>query len=145
MGVRFKTFFEPTNVDYQFWFWKHGHTFLFLTCSHLEPFLGPLALFLGLGSGSKSVLGPTYIDYQLWIWKYSHNFLFLISQFWGPYLPFLGPSGLLFGFFGAIFWDEIRLKNIFGTYVGSQILFWKYSTRKLKGLKWEIDRTDAIL
>ena len=41
----FKTFLEPTNVDYQ-----------------LFAFLGSSGLFLGLGSGPKTFLGHTYID-----------------------------------------------------------------------------------
>ena len=59
------TFLEPSNVDYQFWFWKYSPIFLILLRPNLGPFFalfGPLGLFLGLRSGSKTFLGPTYID-----------------------------------------------------------------------------------
>ena len=65
LGVRIKTFLEPNNVDYQFLFWKYSPIFLFSIRPNFGlfwNFLGPLGLFLGLGSGSKTFLGPAYID-----------------------------------------------------------------------------------
>ena len=65
VGVRFKTFLEPTYVVNQLWFWKYSPIFLLLLRPNLGPFLpflGLWGLFLGLRSGSKTFLGPTYID-----------------------------------------------------------------------------------
>ena len=52
LGLRLgsKTFWEPTNVDYQFLFWKCNSIFLFLIRPNLEPFLyvlGHSQLFWG--------------------------------------------------------------------------------------------------
>ena len=38
VGVRFKTFLEPTYVDNQLWFWKVSLIFSFLIWSNLGPF-----------------------------------------------------------------------------------------------------------
>ena len=46
------TLSEPTNIDYQFWFWKYSPIFLFLIRPNLGPFLlfqGFFGLFLGWG------------------------------------------------------------------------------------------------
>ena len=64
-GSGWKTFFEPTYVDNQLWFWNCSPIFMFLIWPNLGPFihfLGLSGLFLGLGSSSKTFLGPTYID-----------------------------------------------------------------------------------
>ena len=58
---------------------------------------GPLGLFLGLRSGSKTFLEPTYIVTQLWLWKYTPIFLLLLQPNLGPFLPFLGLLGLFLG------------------------------------------------
>ena len=39
LGSGSKIFLGPTNVDYQFWFWKYNPISLYLIWSHLEPFL----------------------------------------------------------------------------------------------------------
>ena len=95
------------SVDYQIWFWKYSPIFLFLIWPHLGPlalfwaircyFFGPLRLFLGLGSDSKTILEPTYVVNQLWFWKYSLIFLLLLRPNLGPFLPFLGLWGLFLG------------------------------------------------
>ena len=54
------TFLEPSNVDYQFWFWKYNPTFLFLTL----PYFGPFCIFLGLDHVKKTCLEPTNVDYK---------------------------------------------------------------------------------
>ena len=78
-GSGSKICLEPTNIHYQFLFWKCSPIFLFLNMQNLWPFLhflGPLGLFLGLGlgSGSKLFLEPTYVDNELWVWNYSPIF-----------------------------------------------------------------------
>ena len=49
---------------------------------------GPLGLFLGSRSGSKTILEPTNVDYQFLFWKYSPIFLFLLGQISGLFSPF---------------------------------------------------------
>ena len=59
------TFLEPTNVYYQFLFWKYSPIFFFLIRPKFWDFLhflGPLMLFLGLRSDSKTFLATAYID-----------------------------------------------------------------------------------
>ena len=54
------TFLEPTNVDYQFLFWKYSPIFLFSIWPNFGPFcnfLGPSGLFLGLGFRLKNFFG----------------------------------------------------------------------------------------
>ena len=52
--VQFKSRSQIRSQPYLFiLIWPHFGPFL--------PFLGPLRLFLGLGSGPKTFLGPTYI------------------------------------------------------------------------------------
>ena len=68
----------------------------FLICI-FRTFWTPRSYILGLGSGSKTLLGPTNVDNQFWFWKYSPIFLFLIQSHFQPLLHF-------FGLFGAIFW-----------------------------------------
>ena len=55
-----KTFLEPTNVDYQFLFWKYSPIFLFF----IRPNFGPFFAFFGLfgaifwvGVSSKNFFG----------------------------------------------------------------------------------------
>ena len=47
VGVRFKTFLEPTYVDNQLWFWKVSLIFSFLIWSNLGPFLNYFWAFRG--------------------------------------------------------------------------------------------------
>ena len=42
---------------------------LFVFDSAPFGYLGPFRLFLGLGMGSKALLGLTYVDCKLWLWK----------------------------------------------------------------------------
>ena len=57
-------------------------------------FLDPLELILRSGPGSKTFLEPTYVVNKLWFWNYSPIFLFRIRPDLGPFLHFLGLSGL---------------------------------------------------
>ena len=133
VGVRFKTFLEPTYVDNQLWFWKVSLIFSFLIWSNLGPFLNYFwafgGYFFGLGSDSKNLLLPTYIDNQLWFWKYSHIFLFSIWPHLGPFLHFFGPFGaIFFGPLGLIVWLGSGSKTFLEpTYVDNQLWFWKVS------------------
>ena len=69
--------------------------------SLFEPFgvisFGPLGLFLGSRSDSKTFLELTNVDYQFLFWKYSPIFWFFIRPNFGPFLHFLGSSGLFLG------------------------------------------------
>jgi len=112
--VRLKTFLEPTNVDYQFLFWKYSPIFLFLirpnfwlffTFSALRGyFFCLLGLFLGSRSGSKMFLEPTNVGYQFLFWKYRPIFLFFIRPNFGPFCTFW-----------ALFGVGVRFKDFFGT------------------------------
>ena len=76
------------------------HTMNFMP---LRLFFGPLrlflALFLWLGSGSKTFLEITYVDNQLPIFS-------LLIQ------PNLGPFGT-FGAFQSYFWGQSQVQNLF--------------------------------
>ena len=57
VGVRFKTFLEPTYVDNQLWFWKVSLIFSILILSNLGPFWTFWAFrgyFLGLDQSQKN-------------------------------------------------------------------------------------------
>ena len=69
-------------------------------------YFGPMGIFWGSRSGSKTLLEPTNVDDQFLFWKYSPIFLYLILPHFGPLLHF--PLS-----FGAIFWITIRLKTHF--------------------------------
>ena len=75
----------------------------------------PLGLFLDQDQVQNTLLEPTNLDYQFWFWKCSPIFLFLIWPNLGPFLALLGPSGLFYLPFMAIFWVEIRFKTNFGS------------------------------
>ena len=109
-------------LQYQFLFWKGIPIFLFNLAKFgtILHFLGPLGLFFGLFSGSKTFLRPFYVDNQLWFWKYSHIFLVVICPYLGPLLLFFGSFGAFFWQFGAIFVVGVRFKNISGTYLSTQ-------------------------
>ena len=110
-----KFFLESTNVDYQFLFWKYSPIFLFSIRPNFGlfwNFLGPLGLFLGSGSDSKT-----------FVWKFSPTCLFLIQQHFGLFCTFWGPLGLYFWPFGAIFGVGVRSKYFFGTYLHSLTTF----------------------
>ena len=80
-------------------------------------FLGPNGLFLGLGKGSKNVLGSTHVVEQL---SFCMFLSFLIFDFYlilGPSLTFWGPNEHFFGF-------ESSSTTVLGsTHVVQQILF----------------------
>ena len=79
-------------------------------------FLGSLGLFLGLRSGSKTILEPIIVDYQFLFWNYSPIFLFLIGPNFGSFCTFWALRDVFFCPVEVIFGDEVRFKNIFGTY-----------------------------
>ena len=59
VGIRFKSIFGPLNVDYQLWFWRYNHIFLFQCGSFLGsllPFLGPSDYFWVWGLVKKLYL-----------------------------------------------------------------------------------------
>ena len=66
-GVRFKVIFlGPSNVDYQFWFWKYSPIFLFFIGQFLALFalFGLFAAIFGVGVRFKNFFG-TYLCKQL--------------------------------------------------------------------------------
>ena len=76
---------------------------------------------MNLIPAQKTFLEPTYLDNQFWFWKVSLIFSFLIWSNLGPFLNFLGLSGLFFGL-GS---DSKNL--LLPTYIDNQLWFWKYS------------------
>ena len=55
-----KTFLEPTNVDYQFLFWKYSPIFWFFIRPNFGPFFAFFGLFgaiFGVGVRSKNFFG----------------------------------------------------------------------------------------
>ena len=95
-----------------------------LFCTFFGPFglsFWPFWANLWGGVRFKTFLEPTYVDNQLWFWKVSLIFSFLILSNLGPFLSFLGLSGLFFGL-GS---DSKNL--LLPTYIDNQLWFWKYS------------------
>ena len=70
-------------------------------------FFGPFGVFCGRDQIPNTFVQPTNADYQFLFWKCSPTFLFLILPKFGPFLHFLGPSGLFFGVGVRLefFWD----------------------------------------
>ena len=125
-----KTILKPTNVDYQFLFWKYSPIFLFLIRPNFGPFCTfwalrgiffcPLGLFLESRSGSKTFLEPTNIDYQFLFWKCSSPiFLFFIRTNFGLFCTFWALRGYFWGWGQTqkIFLDLLTQTNNF--YFGS--------------------------
>ena len=96
-----KIFLEPSNVDYQFLFWKYSPIFLFSIRPNFGPFLnlfGPSGLFFGLGSCSK-IFFVTFLSF-----RFSFGQILVLFAH--------------FGLFGAIFGVGVRFKNFLGpTYI----------------------------
>ena len=61
-------------------------------------FWGPNSLFLGLGKGSKTVLGSTHVVEQLSFSMFPSIWTFDFDLVLGSFLNFLGPNGQFFGF-----------------------------------------------
>ena len=60
-------------------------------------FGGPNGLFLGLGNGSKIVLGSTHIVEQLSYSMFPSILTFDFDSILGSFLTFWGPNGLILG------------------------------------------------
>ena len=100
VGVRFKTFLEPTYVDNQLWFWKVSLIFSFLIWSNLGPFLNYFWAFRGyfLGWGQIQKI-YCYLPKQTTNFGFGStaiSFCFQFGHIWGLFCTFLGPSGLFF-------------------------------------------------
>ena len=123
VGARFKIFLGPTYVDNQLWFWNYSPIFLFLIWPHLGPLalfcalrgylFGPLGLFLGSRSGSKTFLEPTNVDHQFLFWKYSPIFLFLIWPNFGPFCTFWAFRGYFILARWGYFWGRGQVQKHF--------------------------------
>ena len=121
VGIRFKTFLEPTYVDNQLWFWKVSLIFSFLIWSNLGPFLNYFwafrGYFLGWGQIQKNYCYLPKLTTNFGFGCTAISFCFQFGHIWGLFCTFLGPSGLFFWPFGAYCVVGVRFKNIFGTYL----------------------------
>ena len=114
--VRLKTFLEPTNVDYQFLFWKYSPIFLFLIRPKFWPFFTFSALrmvfffacwgyFWGRGQVQKYFWNLLMQTINFYFGSTVLYFCFSFGQILGLFA--------LFGLFGAIFGVGVRFKNFF--------------------------------
>ena len=111
-----KTFLEPSNVGYQFLFWKYRPIILFFIRPNFGPFCTFLALrgyFWGLGQVQKKVLEPTNVGYQFLFWKYSPIFLFLIRPNFGLFCTFWALRGVFFLVRGGHFRGQGQVQKYF--------------------------------
>ena len=132
VGVRFKTFLEPTYVDNQLWFWKVSLIFSFLIWSNLGPFLNYFwafrGYFLGWGQIQKIYCYLPKLTTNFGFGCTAISFCFQFGHIWGLFCTFLGPSGLFFGPLGLIVWLGSGSKTFLEpTYVDNQLWFWKVS------------------
>ena len=147
VGVRFKAFFEPKNVDYNFFllkwnqlrFWRTALSFCFIG-THFGPllhFFVPFrAIFLTRWSYFWGHCQVQKLFWSLPILTISFSFgstglyFFLIQPNLGPFLHFLGLSGLFLGLGSG---SKLFLGP---TYIDKQLLFWKYSSILLLWTFW---------
>ena len=110
-----KTFLEPTNVDYQFLFWKYRPIFLFL----IRPTFGPFCTFwalrffwsvgaiFGVKVRFKNIFG-TYMCIQSTLVLEVPPYLFVFAS------AIFGAFFALFWLFWLIFGVGVRSKNFLG-------------------------------
>ena len=111
--------FESTAISFCFKFSQIWGLFSLFE-SFGVIFCGPLGLFLGSRSGSKTFSEPTNVDYQFLFWKYSPIFLFFYSaKFWAFFCTFWALRGYFWGWgkVQKLFWDLLIQANNF--YFGS--------------------------
>ena len=101
-------FLGPSYEENQLWFWKYSPFFVFSTFIFGATFalfwalrgylFGPLGLFLGSRSGSKTFFEATNVDYQFLFWKHSPIFfVFLFSKILGLVCTFWALPGYFWG------------------------------------------------
>ena len=129
-----KTVLEPTNVDYQFLFWKYSPIFLFLIRPNFGPFCTFWALrgyffwsygaIFGVQVRFKNVFGTYWCRLSIFVLEVQ-PYLYVFNS--GKFLTFLGPL-VFFGQLGLFLGSRSGSKTFLEpTTVNYQFLFWKYS------------------
>ena len=131
VGVRFKTFLEPTYVDNQLWFWKVSLIFSFLIWSNLGPFWTFWAFrgfFLAGIRFKKFIATYLYRQPTLVLEVQPYLFVFNLATFGAFFALFWALRGYFFGPLGLIVWLGSGSKTFLEpTYVDNQLWFWKVS------------------
>ena len=102
-----KTFLEPTNVEYQFLFWKYSHIFWFLIRPNFGPFFyflspsgflfGPIGAILGVEVRLKNIFGTYKCLINFCFGSTALSFCFSFDQILGLFCTFWALRGYFWG------------------------------------------------